>query len=184
MSQDIDQKLWDEAIAEAYASCKVDSIILDTLEFIHPTLEFPGRIVRWPVTSNDMQVFSLKLEDTAPTNPGEFVDFIAVPFEVTIPSQEENAPGEFTIKIDNIGNVITKALQSAVRQREPIKIIFRQYLKDRPESPNMVYTDFSIAKATVTMNSVEATASMVDWLLRPYGRIYTPSEFPGLVRGR
>lgn len=177
--------LMDLAIAEAYASCPVDDgIILYTLEFLHPAFERPGRLVRWPVTNNDLEKFSLQLEDTAPANAGEWVDFIAVPFEVTVPAQEENAPGEFTIKIENVGHVITEALQSAVRQREPVKIVFREYLKSMPDQPQLVYTGFSIAKATVNNNGVEATASMIDWLLRPYGKIYTPTGFPGLVRGR
>lgn len=177
--------IMDLAIAEAYASCPVDDgVILYTLEFLHPTLEQPARVVRWPVTSNEPEKFSLKLEDTAPANPGEWVDFIAVPFEVTVPSQEENAPGEFAIKIENVGHILTETLQSAVRQREPVKIVFREYMKNMPDQPQLVYTDFSISKATVNLNGVEATASMIDWLLRPYGRIYTPTDFPGLVRGR
>ena len=175
----------DTAIAEAYAACPVDEgVILYTLEFLHPTLEQPGRIVRWPVTSNELEKFTLRLEDTAPANPGEWVDFVAVPFEVTVPAQEEHAPGEFKIKIENVGHILTEVLASAVRQREPARIIFREYLKNMPESPQIVYMDFSISKATVNSNGVEATASMIDWLLRPYGKIYTPTEFPGLVRGR
>jgi len=180
-----DNSLMDLAIAEAYASCPVDEgIILYTIEFLHPTLDAPARVVRWPITGNELQKFSLRLEEEAPKNPGEYVDFIAVPFEVTVPAQEENAPGEFRIKIENVGAVLTKTLMDAVRQREPIRIIFREYLKNIPETPQLVYTDFSISKATVNNNSVEATASMIDWLLRPYGRIYTPTDFPGLVRGR
>ena len=177
--------LMDLAIAEAYASCPVDDgVILYTLEFLHSTLEQPGRIVRWPVTSNELEKFSLCLEADAPLNAGEYVNFVAVPFEVTIPAQEENAPGEFKIKIENIGPVITETLISAVKQREPARIIFREYLKSMPENPQIVYTDFSIAKVTVNNNGIEATASMIDWLLRPYGKIYTPTGFPGLVRGR
>ena len=177
--------LMDLAIAEAYASCQVDDgVILYTLEFLHSTLEQPGRIVRWPVTSNELEKFSLCLEPEAPINPGEYVDFVAVPFEVTVPAQEENAPGEFRIKIENVGHVLSDTLIAAVRQREPARIIFREYLKMMPEQPQLVYTDFSIAKVTVNNNGIEATASMIDWLLRPYGKIYTPTEFPGLVRGR
>jgi len=177
--------LMERAIAEAYASCPVDEgVILYTLEFLHSTLEQPARIVRWPVTGNELEKFSLRLENEAPKNPGEYVDFIAVPFEVTAPAQEENAPGEFKIKIENVGPILTDILTAAVRQREPARIIFREYLKSMPEVPQLVYTDFSIAKVSVSNSAVEATASMIDWLLRPFGEIYTPTKFPGLVRGR
>jgi hypothetical protein len=180
-----DDALMTAAFDEAYASCPVDdAIILYTLEFLHPTFDQPARIVRWPVTTNEIQTFSLRLEPEAPANPNEFVDFVHAPFEVTLPSQEENAPGEFTLKIEHIGHLLSPSLLSAVRQREPIRMIFREYLKTMPEVPQLIYTDFSIAAVTVNNNAVEGTATMIDWLKRVYGRIYTPSEFPGLVRGR
>ena len=173
------------AYEEAYASAPVDEgVILYTLEFLHPTFDVPARVVRWPVTSNERQVFSLKLEPEAPINPGEFAEFTHAPFELTLPAQEENAPGEFKIKIDHIGHLLTEDLKSAVRQREPIRIIFREYMKHIPEVPQLVYTDFSISTVTVYQNSIEGTATMIDWLLRVYGRIYTPQDWPGLVRGR
>ena len=177
--------LMDQAIADAYASCPVDdAIILYTLEFSHPTFDTPARIARWPVTGNEMQSFSLRLEPEAPANPGEYVDFIHAPFEVTIPAQEENAPGEFAVKVEHIGHLLSGHLLSAVRQREPIRMIFREYLKSMPEAPQLVYTDFALSMVTVSNNAVEGTATMIDWLKRVYGRMYTPSEFPGLVRGR
>ena len=50
------ENLMDKAIAEAYASCPVDeAVILYTLEFIHESFEAPARVVRWPVTSNEIQ---------------------------------------------------------------------------------------------------------------------------------
>lgn len=178
-------ELMNSAIAEAYASCSMDDgVPLYTIEFNHPTFDTPARIVRWPVLSNEVQHFTLKLEDTAPSNPGEYVDFLHAPFEVTLPAQEENAPGEFQIRIENIGHIISTYLKDAVSQRTPIQMIFREYLKNIPEEPQLVYTDFSISKVTVSNNNIEATATMIDWLLKVYGRIYTPSEFPGLVRTR
>jgi hypothetical protein len=180
-----DDALMKAAIAEAYASCPLeDAVILYTLEFLHPAFDKPARIARWPVTSNEMRNFSLRLEHEAPANPGEYVDFIHVPFEVTIPAQEENAPGEFKIKVEHIGQLLSEHLIAAVRQREPIRMIFREYLKSMPEVPQLVYTDFALSAVTVSNNAVEGTATMIDWLKRVYGRIYTPSEFPGLVRGR
>jgi hypothetical protein len=186
-----DDALMNAAMAEAYASCPLEeAVILHTLEFVHPTFvdaagaDTPVRIVRWPVTGNDIQTFSLKLEDEAPKNPGEYVDFIHAPFEVTIPAQEEHAPGEFKIRVEHVGHLLSASLLSAVRQRDPICMIFREYLKSMPEAPQIIYTDFMLSAVTVSNNAVEGTATMIDWLTRIYGRIYTPSEFPGLVRGR
>ena len=178
-------ELMQAAIAEAYASAPLDDgIILYTLEFLHPTFDTPARVVSWPITGNEAERFSLKLEPTAPQDADSFVDFIAVPFDLTKPAQEENAPGEFTLKLENAGPILSEYLQKAVQQRDPVRMIFREYLKHIPEYPQLVYTDFSIARASVKSGSVEGTASMIDWLLRPYGRVYLPGDLPGLVRGR
>jgi len=184
--EDLMKKAIDEAYSVAAASAPVEgAIILYTLEFLHPTFDKPARIVRWPVTSNEIQTFSLKLEPEAPTEDrGKFVDFICAPFEVTLPAQEENAPGEFKIKVDHVGHLLSENLKSAVQQREPIRMVFREYLKHMPETPQLIYTDFSISSVKVVNNAVEGTATMIDWLLRGIDGIYTPSGFPGLVRGR
>ena len=178
-------ELLQKAIAEAYASCPVDDgVVLYTLEFLHPTFDQPARIVRWPITNNEPEKFSLRLENEAPANPGEYVDFIAVPFDMTFPAQEENAPGEIKLSIENVGPVLTKALASAVGQREPVRLIAREYLKSMPDYPQFTHPDYSIAKAKVSNNNVEGTATMLDWLLRLGGDAYTPTDWPGLVRGR
>ena len=144
MSMTAEDKLMQLAIAEAYASCPVDDgIILYTLEFLHPTFDQPARVVRWPVTDNEPEKFSLKLEPTAPANPNEYVDFMGVPFEVTPPAQEENAPGEIKIRIENVGPMLTESLLSAVRQRDPVRIVFREYMKSVPEYPLSCRKDLS-----------------------------------------
>ena len=180
-----DEELMKTAIAEAYASCPIDDgIILSTLEFLHPEFDKPARVVCWPVTGNEPEKFRLQLESTAPANPGEWVEYLGVPFEVTIPSQEENAPGQFTIKIANVGHILSESLMAATKQRDPVRMIYREYMQTMPDTPQLIYTDFTIAKASVTENSVEGTATMIDWLLRSTGRKYLPGDFPGLVRGR
>ena len=177
--------LMERAIAEAYASSPLDDgIILYTLEFLHPTFDVPARICSWPVTGNEPERFLLKLENTAPVNKNEYVEFIGVPFEITLPSQEDNAPGEIKLSIQNIGHILSVHLLAAVKQREPIRIISREYLKSIPEYPQLIFTDYSINRVSVNNNNVEATATMIDWLLRPWGRKYLPSDFPGLMRGR
>lgn len=179
------QNLMEKAIAEAYASCKTDmGVVLFTLELYHTNLRESSRAVRWPISSNEPQYMKLGLEDNAPNDAGKVVDFLCLPFEVTIPAQEENAPGEFNIVIENVGSSLTEAMRAAVAGRDTVKMIFREYLQGMPEKPQVVYSDFSISKVSVSAGKVEATASMLDWLLRPYGKLYTPTEFPGLVRGR
>lgn len=177
--------LLNSAIAEAYASAASNAgPILYTLEFLHPAFEIPARVARWPVLGNEPERFKLRLEDDAPADAGQWVEFIACPFEVTPPAQEESAPGEFKIKIEHVGHLLAEHLEAAVRQRDPIRMVFREFLKNRPADPQLIYADYTIVRATVTENAVEATAPLCDWLTRLYGRVYTPDEWPGVRGGR
>ena len=58
----------EEAIAEAYASAPDDEIIYDALEIDHPSFVAPARLVNWPVTGPEPDVFKFLHEDTAPLN--------------------------------------------------------------------------------------------------------------------
>ena len=68
-----------EALKEAYASAPSETVLLHTLELRHPAFVDDNgnptaiRIVR------DNKNYICRLEDTAPLNPGEEVEFQALP---------------------------------------------------------------------------------------------------------
>ena len=72
-----------DAIREAYASAPSKEIDLLTIELNHPAFTQPLRVVR------DNETLTARLEDTAPENPGETVDFLPYAFDLELPEMDE-----------------------------------------------------------------------------------------------
>lgn len=97
-----------EALKEAYASAPSEVVLLHTLELRHPAfVDDKGnptaiRIVR------DNKNYTCRLEDTAPLNPGEDVEFQALAFDLELPPVEAIPVPEITLSIDNVSTEIIK----------------------------------------------------------------------------
>ena len=107
------QTLLEQAIAEAYASAPADTIVLHSIELNHKSFTQPARVIRWPVTDNKPDIFRCLLEDTAPYDPGKVVEFIGAPFKIMLPTQSTDETGQFSIRIDNIGDRLDGDLEAA-----------------------------------------------------------------------
>lgn len=147
-----------EALKEAYATAPTDSIILETLEFLHPKFlddngnltsirvvndhqdlfanieDLKGSEVRAPIATEDDDENS-NLKDPAPTEINEsiyindrLVKFNKFAFEITLPEVAEGASKELTLTIDNVSEEITKHLDSTVGSNDKIVVIYRPYL--------------------------------------------------------
>lgn len=173
-----------EAIKEAYASNPVDGLTLDTLEFHHPAFvdDFGQptaiRVVR------DSRTWNLCLENTAPLNAGQYVDFSPVPFEFTQPGFSEDQVPTLQFNISNVSRLVTKYLELAIQQTAPIKLYYRPYLDSDPSQPQMnpviVMTLTAATAGTMQISGVASLSDVHNW---PFpAQKYTPARFPGLVR--
>lgn len=176
----------EQAVAEAYASAPTDVVVLHTIEINHKSFSQPARVVRWPVTDNEPQVFRCLLEDTAPYDPGRVVEFIGLPFEVVLPSAATDETGQFSIRIDNVGDSLDEQLEAAALSGGQITAVYRQYIKGTEETdgPAAIWEGININSPRMEGQSLVADGAVLDWMSRSYGRIYTPEGYPGLVRGR
>lgn len=104
------------ALEEALASAPQDIIILETLEVHHRSFDEPIRIVRWPITSDTPEKFSLLLEDEAPVDAGMVVEFIGAPFDLDRPDKDTSNPGTFTIRIDGIDDLLDEHMKNAAME--------------------------------------------------------------------
>ncbi|WLE60230.1 DUF1833 family protein [Burkholderia plantarii] len=174
-----------EALAEVYASNPQDDIVLNTLELRHPAFidangnPEPIRVVA------DRAPLRARLEDDAPVNPGELVDFQAMAFGYKLPAQEEGQAPSLDITLDGVTRQVVAHLESAVTQTAQIEITYRRFVESNPgmgpvdDVPLTLYA--STAKATLTQ--VTATATLTDIHNKAFpARVYTPTDFPGLVR--
>lgn len=178
--------LLEAAIAEAYASAPQDTIVLHTLELNHKSFTQPARVVRWPVTDNEPAVFHCLLEDDAAYDPGRVVDFIGLPFEIVTPEKSTENPGQFQIKIDNVGDMLDEQLEAAALEGGQITAIYREFIKGSEETdgPRAVWGGIQIASPRMEGQTITVSGAVLDWMHRPYGYLYTPERYPALVRSR
>lgn len=175
----------DEAIREAYASAPVDVIILHTFEIYHPAFDKPARVVRWPVTDNEPQKFQCLLEADAPHNPGQVVEFIGLPFDIIPPEKSNDSPGTFTIRLDNIGDTLDEDLEAAAEQGQKITGIYREFIKgtEGTDGPRSVWDDITITSPRMEGQTIVADGAVLNWMFKPFGSLYLPTDYPALTRG-
>ena len=178
-------ELLQKAIQEAYASAPVEQQILHTLELNHKSFTQPARVLRWPLEPTPKR-FLAKLEDDAIYNPGAIVEFIGLPFDITLPEKSENTPGEISLRICGIGDYFDEDLEAAALGGGTITAIYRGYVMGlEQEGPAEMWRGIHISSPYLDAASGDLTAvgTVLDWINKPFGRLYTPSKYPALVRG-
>ncbi len=165
-----------DAIREAYASAPSKEIDLLTIELNHPAFTQPLRVVR------DNETLTARLEDTAPENPGETVDFLPYAFDLELPEMDEYGKPQITITIDNVGRDIMNYVEAAVRTRYKIDVIYRVYLKSDPNGPqNDPPMVMQIDSITANVKSITLVAGFADLSSRVFPKqMYTLEQFPSL----
>jgi len=120
---------YSQAIAEAYASAPEDLVIIDTLEFTHPSFKDPvtGALVALRVV-NDHKIFTGTLESTAPFDAGQTVVFQPVKFQFTRPSENEGGTTpEIEITVSNVSTILIPYLDEAKETRIPAGYVLVQH---------------------------------------------------------
>jgi hypothetical protein len=171
-----------QAIKEAYATAPTDEIIFDTLEFRHESFKdelnqpFALRFIR------DFADRLLTLEDTAPLNASEEVNFIACAFDVVSPPEEDAPAPELTITLDNIGRPLTEHIDNAVISENQIEVTYRPYLSTDSSQPQQIIPVTFIVKAiSVGLQKVTVTCTPKRIGERPFpNKEYSINEFTSL----
>jgi len=177
------QELLARALMESYASAVQDTIVLYTLEINHKVFDKPARVARWSAACATPEKFLCKLEDDAPYNPGEVVEFIGLPFEVKFPDKSEDSTGEFQFQVHGVGFELDADLEAAALSGGKIAATVRVYIKGEELSgPAEVWPGINIINPAVDANTGDVTAngSLFGWLDRVFGYNYTPGKYPAL----
>jgi len=179
----MDSALLKRALEEAYASAPQDKIPLDTLEINHHTFTTPLRVVRWPLLGPEPVEFQLKLESDAPKNPGAVVKYLGFPFMLTLPDSSSDAEGTFEIRI-SVNEEIDKSLRYAALNLGVITAIYRQYIKGLElEGPAEYWRGIEIQAPRREGGDIVASGAILGWMVKPFGNLYTPIKYPGLIAG-
>ena len=181
-----------QALKEAYASASVEEVILHTLEINHSAFTEPVRVVRdfgelleASTVYGGLDIYGhlLTLEDDAPINAGEEVQFVGLHFELELPAQAQNRLPELQIRLDNVTRDVSQYLDAASELEEPLSLIYREYLLSSPDVVQFKLSTLNIHKVTSTTNTVTMTAVFEDLTNKSFpSRVYSPDEFPGLIQ--
>lgn len=174
---------YSEALTAAYASAPTDEVIIDTLEFRHESFTENGALFAIRIV-NDHVKLTAGLEPDAPLDGGATVDFHAVPFELTRPSESESgSTPEIEISVDNAARYLMPHLDKAKDSRVPIEVTWRPYLASDLTAPHMVPPlTLTLRSVTCDMSRVTARAGFGDLTNRRFPAIeYTAKKYPGLV---
>jgi hypothetical protein len=170
-----------EAAAEAATRAPLNRVMLECFEIWHPlgTAQGPVRFV------NNTEPFFATLEDTAPRDGGEIVEFIACPVEVSQPTESDTeANPTVTLQRPDVSGVLRDGLEAARGSTIPWIIIERVYASDLPNvlafSPPRQYT---LDSATYSMGGANIGASHADFANEGIPRLtFRRDDYPGLDR--
>lgn len=173
-----------EALMEAYASAPSDVIIYHTLELRHPSfVDGDGNPTAIRVVKDHLNR-TCTLEETAPLNPGEEVEFVAMAFDLALPPVTNAPTPEITVTLDNVSTEMIQYLDQAVETQDMIEVTYRPYLSNDLSCPQMdppitlVITDINVDCYKIT-----ATARMMDIGNKSFpAENYTVKKYPGLTR--
>lgn len=173
--------IWENAIAEAYASAPQDTIVLHALEINHPSFTQPVRVVNYPVSSPEPEVFHCKLENDAPINAGEVVDFIGMPFELALPEKTTSSPGSFTVKVENVGDRLDDQLWEAALHGGAITAVYREFIKGaESEGPAAAWPHITIKNPSLHGQTLVFEGAVMTWMPKAFGGLYYPSDYPAI----
>lgn len=177
------QMLLSLAVQECWASAVQETIVLYTLEINHKSFTQPARVCRWSAASPEPEKFLCKLEDNAPYNPGEVVEFIGLPFDIKFPDKTDENTGEFQFKVSGVGFELDADFEAAALSGGKISCIYRVYVKGHElEGPEEVWNNIDIKNPSIdaATGDVTANGSFFDWINRTFGYNYTPGKYPAL----
>ncbi len=172
-----------QAIKEAYASVGGE-VIIHTLEFRHPNFVDDFNVPTAIRVVLGYKPLTAKLEDTAPLDPGAFVTFVPIAFDLDLPNIENIAVPEMGISIDNVVRDIEDNLRVAAASPYATEVTYRPYLESDLTQPQMdppLTLQLTSAEADDFRVSARASYGNAANILVPR-ETYNSARFPGMQR--
>lgn len=173
-----------EALKEAYASAPSEIIILHTLELRHSAfIDENGKPVAIRVVRDNINHIC-QLEESAPLNAGQEVEFVAMAFDLELPPVEAIPVPEITLTLDNVSTELIEYLDKAIETQDMIEMTYRPYLSNDLSCPQMnPPITLVITEITVDISKISATARMMDIGNKSFpAENYTVKKYLGLSR--
>lgn len=174
---------WSAEFEINVASVNKRGVLLETLELHHSQFLEGG--VRTAVRAvNDVKQWDFTLEAGAPVGGGSVVTFFPIPFTWEHPASEEGRAPQCTVRVDNIAHEISKYLDAAEATYEPIVLIYRVYLSNKPTSVDYGPFTFFLREVAEDGSDVSGSATFATPQNLMFGRRrFDPSFAPTLAQG-
>lgn len=105
-------------------------------------------------------------------------NFIAYPFELSLPSDEDNRAPRAHLTIDNVDRQIVQAVRTLTSAPTALIEIIRAADPDTVEAK---FEDFKLTNVFYDAHTVEADLTIEDFTAEPYpAASFSPSLFPGI----
>lgn len=174
----------EDALREAYASAPTTDSILYTLELRHSAfVDDLGAATHIRLVANARD-FNGKLEASAEVQAGATVPFVGCGFQVDLPEQTDQALPEATLSIDNVTRLMVPQLDRTIDTVEPIKVVYREYLRSRIAiGPSYVIRGLRAKRVMASTFRVSAKVGFLDFINRAVPlRNYRPEIHRGIAR--
>ncbi len=181
-----------EALEEAYASAPADAALIHTLSFWHDGLLVdgaPSEIYVYQGFDGDrtsaegVPLKDFRLEASSRYSGGLVVEFIAVPFDLTMPRVESTSIAKGQLVIDGVGREIADALLSAVAAGKAVEITYRAYLEGMEDDGPQNEPPLAFSLGNVSISAVQVRGDIIPVNVggkRFPGDAYRPSRFPAI----
>lgn len=156
---------------EALAMAPSRTVILHTMELLHPAFPAPVRMVQ------NTEGFDFTLETE------EVFRFEPAAFRFSLPPTGDNGLQELALQLDNTDQRISDYLELIADNPEPIIVKYRAYLSSDLTTPQMsAPLTLFLSDLLITATDVTGRASFADIINRRFLiRTYNVGDFPGLA---
>ena len=115
---------------------------------------------------------------------GASVQFLPIPFKVSLPNKEANGRQDFSIVISNVFNQGKAVLDAAIEDpKTPITLYYTVYILGNAEPQYDPPIELSLTDITLNESALTGTGTRSDIINLSFPRqIYRPESWPGLVR--
>lgn len=149
------------AIIQSMYDQETDEVFLVLLTISHSGLASPIRV------SSDA------VNTTSRSNT-----YIAYPFEIRLPSEQEGSPPRSTVTIDNVDRTIVNTLRSI---NSPATFLLEVVTGDDPDTVIVSMPEFKLRNIQGDALQITGELTLEDITQEPFpGGIFSPADFPGL----
>lgn len=140
-----------------------DEVFMPLVKIEHSALASPIR-----VASNNESIFR--------TEGGTLVEYVGLPFELELPSENGDNLGVALLGIQNVDRVIVDTLRTIT---SPPTVTLMVVLAATPDVIEVIYSGLKLSSATYDVNTVRGTLTFEDLMSEPISLVITPDRFPG-----